>query len=72
MPISSFLILMLIRLDIVVSCSNSMTFRQDSFEIPRPQSSRTRDDIELGSLQMNSAELGLDNFFKKVVIESPK
>lgn len=37
----------------------------DSFEIPRGQPSRGGD-IELGSHQMNSGELGLDNFFKKI------
>ncbi|KAJ4721271.1 putative Syntaxin [Melia azedarach] len=36
----------------------------DSFEIPRGQGSRGGD-IEMGT-QMNSGELGLDNFFKKV------
>ncbi|KAK6942481.1 Syntaxin, N-terminal domain, partial [Dillenia turbinata] len=36
---------------------------QDSFELPRDQSSGGRD-IELG--QMNSGELGLQNFFKQV------
>ncbi|KAK1270739.1 Syntaxin-132 [Acorus gramineus] len=37
----------------------------DSFEIPRSQPSRGGD-IESGPVQMNSAELGLDNFFKQV------
>ncbi|KAK1296733.1 hypothetical protein QJS10_CPB15g02167 [Acorus calamus] len=37
----------------------------DSFEIPRGQPSRG-DDIESGPVQMNSAELGLDSFFKQV------
>ncbi|KAI4350350.1 hypothetical protein L6164_004812 [Bauhinia variegata] len=36
-----------------------------SFEIPRSQSNGVRD-IELGAYGMNSGELGLDNFFKKV------
>ncbi|KAJ4979761.1 hypothetical protein NE237_010541 [Protea cynaroides] len=38
----------------------------DSFEIPRGQASRGRD-IELGTqAPMNSGDLGLDNFFKRV------
>ncbi|CDP10540.1 unnamed protein product [Coffea canephora] len=38
----------------------------DSFVIPREETSRNGD-IEMGTQQpMNSGELGLDNFFKKV------
>lgn len=40
---------------------------QGSFELPRDQSSRGGD-IELGA-QMNSGELGLENFFKKVLLD---
>jgi syntaxin 1B/2/3 len=40
---------------------------QDSFEIPRGQASRGGD-IELGAnAPINSGELGLENFFKKVL-----
>lgn len=40
---------------------------QDSFEIPRGQPPRGGD-IELGTdVSMNSGELGLENFFKKVL-----
>ncbi|XP_020091668.1 syntaxin-132 [Ananas comosus] len=37
----------------------------DSFELPRGQTSRGGD-IELGQAQQNTAELGLDDFFKQV------
>lgn len=41
---------------------------QDSFEIPRGQASRDGD-IELGThAPLRSGDLGLENFFKKVVL----
>lgn len=40
---------------------------QDSFEIPRDQSSKNGD-IEMGTqIAQNSGDLGLDNFFKQVL-----
>eukprot|EP00262_Sarcandra_glabra_P019025 TRINITY_DN7016_c0_g1_i1.p1 TRINITY_DN7016_c0_g1~~TRINITY_DN7016_c0_g1_i1.p1 ORF type:complete len:308 (-),score=73.52 TRINITY_DN7016_c0_g1_i1:215-1138(-) len=38
----------------------------DSFEIPRGHPSRDDGDIELGTQVQNTAELGLDSFFKQV------
>lgn len=40
---------------------------QESFEIPRGQG-HGGGDIELGAYAMNSGDLGLDSFFKKVFI----
>lgn len=46
--------------------SNLIFFLQDSFVIPRDQDNRNGD-IEMGvERQMNSGELGLENFFKQV------
>lgn len=42
---------------------------QDSFEIPRGESSRGGD-LEMGVNLQNSGELGLQNFSKKVTIYS--
>lgn len=45
-------------------------FSQDSFELPRGQSSRDDGDIEMGRQGPSSAELGLEGFFKQVMLKN--